>query len=237
MKILAIDTSSDICSVSILEDEKVILKKDAIDSRTHSQKLMPMIDDIFKQTHLSLNDIQLLACCIGPGSFTGVRIGVSTIKAFADSTHLPIVGISSLEGLAQNVRNSYFKEESDYVCSVIDAKNDNVYYGLFKKQEDATYQIVGNFDAKNIHTMIEILELIPESIIFVGDGAVKHKYTILEKLKKSVFVVDAFNRPTSVSIGQCAFYQYKQGHFGNSNSLSPLYLRKSQAERALEGEK
>ncbi|MFR0823372.1 MAG: tRNA (adenosine(37)-N6)-threonylcarbamoyltransferase complex dimerization subunit type 1 TsaB [Clostridia bacterium] len=69
MKILAIDTSSDICSVCILEDNQVILKKDAIDSRTHSQKLMPMIDEVFKQTNLSLKDMQLLACCIGPRFF------------------------------------------------------------------------------------------------------------------------------------------------------------------------
>lgn len=170
------------------------------------------------------------------GSFTGVRIGVSTIKAFADSLKLPVVGISSLEGLAHNVENSYFKEESSYVCSVLDAKNDNVYYGLFQRQ-NAVYTPVSNFTASNIHTMIETLENISEPIIFVGDGAIEHKYTILEKLKKSIFVTDAFHRPTSVSIGQCAFYQYKQGHFGDSNSLSPLYLRKSQAERALEGEK
>ena len=237
MKILAIDTSSNICSVCILEDDQVILKKDAVDSRTHSQKLMPMIDEVFKQTHLSLKEMDLLACCIGPGSFTGVRIGVATIKAFADSTHIPVVGISSLEGLAHNVQNSYFKDETNYVCSMIDAKNDNVYYGLFK-EHDGKYQPIGKFSAKNIHTVIEELDTtISAPIIFVGDGAIEHKYTILEKLKKSIFVVDAFHRPTSISIGQCAYYQYKQGHYGDSNSLSPLYLRKSQAERALEGEK
>ena len=84
MKILAIDTSSKICSVSILEDNDVIIEKHTNDEKTHSQNLMPLVDEIFKESNLSLDDMGLLSCCLGPGSFTGIRIGIATIKAFAD---------------------------------------------------------------------------------------------------------------------------------------------------------
>ena len=84
MRILAIDTSSKICSVCILEDNQLIIEKHNNDEKTHSQKLMPLIDMTFKESNLCLNDIDLLACCQGPGSFTGIRIGISTVKAFAD---------------------------------------------------------------------------------------------------------------------------------------------------------
>ena len=79
MKILAVDTSSKICSVAILEDDNVLLEKSTDDEKTHSQNLMPLIDELFKETNLSLENIDLLACCQGPGSFTGIRIGIATM--------------------------------------------------------------------------------------------------------------------------------------------------------------
>ena len=103
MKILSIDTSSKICGVTISDNEKILIHLHNDDERTHSVKLMPMIDKALKDTNLKLDDISLLAVCIGPGSFTGVRIGIATIKAFADVKNIPVVGISSLESLAYNV--------------------------------------------------------------------------------------------------------------------------------------
>lgn len=91
MKILSIDTASSICSVAILEDKKVIKVVSNEDSNTHSVKLMPQIEQILKDTNLTLNDIDLLVCDKGPGSFTGIRIGISTIKAFFDVTNIPSI--------------------------------------------------------------------------------------------------------------------------------------------------
>ena len=105
MKVLAIDTSSKICSVSILEDDIILISLYNDDEKTHSVKLMPMINEAFQKTNLTLDDISLLACCIGPGSFTGVRIGIATIKAFADVKKIPTIGVTSLESLAYNVEN------------------------------------------------------------------------------------------------------------------------------------
>ena len=235
MKILAIDTSSKICSVSILEDTDVILEKHIENELTHSQKLMPVIDQILKTAKLNLSDFDLLACSIGPGSFTGVRIGVSTVKAFSDVTSLPIVGVSSLESLAYNSLESNYK--NDLVLSILDAKNDNVYYGLFKK-EDNDFIKLEELGAKNINEMIDTLKKYHSSpILLVGDGAEKHQYNIIKHFKKATSIEDKFDKQTSTSVGKSGFYHYNQGNYGDYNSITPLYLRKSQAERALEGEK
>lgn len=237
LKILSIDTSSKICSVSVLEDTNVIIEKNIDDSLTHSQKLMPMIDDILNELNMKLTDFDLFSCSIGPGSFTGVRIGVATVKAFCDVTNVPVTSVSSLEGLAYNVLSSNIENNANVVCSLIDAKNDNVYCGIFKNENNKFIQLE-DLCAKNIHEVLDIIEKHSSSpILFVGDGAVYHKNLILNKFHNSLFVEDELNKETSVSIGIAGFNKYNKGIYGDSNTISPLYLRKSQAERALEGEK
>lgn len=236
MKILAITTSSKICSVAILEDKDLILEKHIDDGATHSQKLMPMVEEILKESNLTLSDFDLFACSIGPGSFTGVRIGVSTIKAFCDVTNVKVTSISSLEGLAYNTLNSNFYDDTNIVCSLIDAKNDNVYCGIYKKENNSFIQLEDLY-AKNINEILEILnKYTSSSILFVGDGAITHKYTILERFSKTTFIEKELNNETATSIGIAAFDKYNKGIYGDSNSITPLYLRKSQAERTLEGE-
>ena len=237
MKILSIDTSSNVCCVAALEDTDIIIEKHLSDNRTHSQKLMPMVDELLKSCNLSLQNFDLFACCTGPGSFTGVRIGVATVKAFYDVTNIPICSVSSLESLAYNTLDSNFSNKSNFVCSIIDAKNDNVYYGLFERK-DNIFEQIEELNAKNIDIMIEDFKKyhnIP--ILFVGDGAEKHQYTLTKYFKKSTFVEDKYNIQTASSLGKAAFFKYQQGDYGDSNSIIPLYLRKSQAERALDGEK
>lgn len=237
MKIFSIDTSSKICSVSVLEDCNVIIEKNIDDGVTHSQKLMPMVDSILKELNMKLTDFDLFSCSVGPGSFTGVRIGVSTVKAFCDVTNVPVTSVSSLEGLAYNTLNSNVKNNANIVCSLIDAKNDNVYCGIFKNEKNEFVQLE-DLCAKSINEILDILEKYSSSpILFVGDGAVCHKNLILEKFCDSLFIEDELNKQTSVSIGIAGFNKYNKGIYGDSNSLSPLYLRKSQAERALDGEK
>lgn len=237
MKILAITTSSKICSVAVLENKDIIIEKHIDDSTTHSQKLMPMINEILKECNLLLTDFDLFACSVGPGSFTGVRIGVSTIKAFCDVTNVRVTAVSSLEGLAYNTLNSNFYDNTNIVCSLIDAKNDNVYCGIFKKENNSFIQLEDLY-AKNINEILELLEKYSSSsILFVGDGAICHKYSILQKFSKTTFIEKELNDETAVSIGIAALNKYNKGIYGDSNSISPLYLRKSQAERVLEGEK
>lgn len=232
MKILAIDTSSKICSVTIFEDTKPIIELQNDDEKTHSVKLMPMIDTAFKKTNLSLDNIDLLACSLGPGSFTGVRIGIATIKAFADVKNIPIAGISSLEILAYNVRNLALSSNA-LVCSMIDAKNENIYCGLYEFSENSCNQI--SIFAESISESIEKIKEIAsnyKNIIFVGDATLVYKDLLTSSFSNSIFSEDNFQKGSSVAIS--GYFKYLKNEYGNSSTLSPIYLKKSQAERTLE---
>lgn len=229
MKILSIDTASSICSVAILEDKKVIKEIENDDANTHSVKLMPQIEQILKETNLTLNDIDLLACDKGPGSFTGIRIGISTIKAFNDVTNIPSIGITSLMGLAYNI------DFQGYICSLIDAKNNNVYYGLFdntKKQ----YVKNGDYLAENINSVTEILKICNKPIFFVGNGSTVYKDVLKSSLKEKAIFSDneELNNLTATSIGIAAFDVFNNNIHDEEYNLSPIYLKKSSAERELE---
>ena len=237
MKILSIDTSSKICSVSILEDNNLIVEENINDEKTHSQKLMPLIDKVLKACKLTLKEINLLACSIGPGSFTGVRIGVATIKAFSDVENIPIASVNSLESLAYNSLDSNYLNNNQTICTIIDAKNDNVYFAVYK-YENNSFTCLEEPKCNNINEILDIIKKYSnKDILFIGDGAIAHKYSILQKFSKTTFIEKKLNEQNSKSIGLCAFNMYNNGIYGTSSSISPLYLRKSQAERALEGEK
>lgn len=240
MKILAVDTSSKNCSVSIVEvDEnekfKVLAEGNNDDERTHSVKLMPMIDNMFKSSNLSLDNIDLLACCLGPGSFTGIRIGIATMKAFADAKNIPTVGVTSLESLAYNTENA------SIICSLIDCKHKNVYSGIFEinsNSENPTYVQVQEDISDEINAVLDNLksvcskDLENKKLTFVGDGSVLYKDLITEKFTDYDIGFSCSNIQSSISLAKCAYFKFKQGLAGDSNNISPIYLRKSQAEQA-----
>ena len=222
MKILSIDTASNLCTVSVLENESCLKEIIVDDARNHSEKIMPVIEQVLQETNLSLKDINLIVCDKGPGSFTGIRIGVGTVLAFRDSLNIECVGISSLEALAYNTKNE------GYICSLIDAKNDNVYYGLFELK-NGEYNQICDFEFKNIEDVVSLLKQYSSTITFVGDGAVVNKEFIENNLTNCTFCNK--NNLSSVSLGIAGLNSFKNG---KQTSLMPLYLRKSQAERALE---
>lgn len=247
MKILAIDTSSKICSVAITEDTNKIIELHSNDEKTHSVKLMPMVDETFKSTNLSLDDIDLMACSVGPGSFTGVRIGIATIKAFTDVKSIPVAQVSSLEGLAYNMIDENTPASqlaSTLFCSIIDANNNNVYCGLYRYYNDCLNQVT-DLIAESIETVTTKIDTIIHSfsrqfnnIVFVGGGAVAYKELLDKTFANSgvtiYFADEEKNNVNSVSIAKAGYIKFKNGDYGDSSILSPLYLRKSQAERALE---
>lgn len=244
MKILAIDTSSKVCSVAITEDTNKIIELNSDDEKTHSVKLMPIVDEALKTSNLSLDNIDLLACCVGPGSFTGVRIGIATIKAFADVKNLPVVGVSSLEELAYNALKTVpnIQLSNTLFCSIIDANNHNVYCGLFRYYNNCLNQIT-DLIAEDIETVISKINTTITTfnnqfncIVFVGDGTVAYKELLQNEINNINlhFATNEQNNANSVSVAVAGYIKYKNGDYGNSDFLSPLYLRKSQAERALE---
>ena len=166
MKILSIDTATPICGVSILEDTHTIYQSDQNADKSHSEILMPMIDQAFHDTNLSIQDIDLLVCDHGPGSFTGIRIGIATIKAFHDALSIPCIGVSSLEALAYMVNNE------GYVVSLMDAKNQNCYFALYEQTNHSYQQILCPMTDTIENAFLLLKETIKKehlTITFVGD--------------------------------------------------------------------
>ncbi|MBR2289798.1 MAG: tRNA (adenosine(37)-N6)-threonylcarbamoyltransferase complex dimerization subunit type 1 TsaB [Clostridia bacterium] len=122
MKILAIDTTSEVCGVAILEDENLIVENSLNNGLTHSENLIPLVKEALSKANLTLKEIELIACCTGPGSFTGIRIGVASVKAIAEVNNLKIAEVTSLESLAKNI-----KSNSETKVALIDARNNQCY--------------------------------------------------------------------------------------------------------------
>lgn len=154
MKILSVDTCSKICNINLIEDGKVLKYLEIEDDITHAKKLLKGIDDILKETNTKLKDIDFFGCIIGPGSFTGIRIGVSTIKGFALALNKKVITATSMELLEENVRNQENrkenkknkekKEENKTIITVIDARNDEVYASINKNNKRENF--AGNID-------------------------------------------------------------------------------------------
>lgn len=240
MKILAIETSNDICSVSVLEDNNLILELKEETANNHSEALMPLIDKLLKETSLSLNEIDLFAVDIGPGSFTGIRIGLSTIKAFCDVTNKPCIGISSLEALAWSiwtVPDNHFQKDCHLTsplltCSMIDAKHGNIYSSIFEKNEQGLVKY-RDFSFEKLDDLLLVLSNLKKNIFFVGNCGILYKDVIQSYLENNIFFEND-SLASSKYIGIAAYERFKAGEIQISNTLSALYLKKSSAEDSLE---
>lgn len=213
MKILCIDTSSKLCSVAILENTTLINKLELDNGLTHSETLMPLIKELFEKSNLSLKDINLLVSDIGPGSFTGIRIGVATCKAFSDSLNIPSLGICSLEVLAYNEKND------GIICSTIDCKNDNCYFALYELL-DGKYAVLEEPCAKTVSEVLDLLntKYSDKQVNFLGDGIPSNSTNCYLNVE---------------NLGVAGYKKF----ISNNNvgeDILPLYLKKPQAQRQLE---
>lgn len=223
MKILAVDTSSKICAVAILEDNKVIDEIKLDNGKTHSENLMPIIKEILDKNNLTLKDMNLIAVSVGPGSFTGIRIGIATIKPMAEVYNLPVASVTSLETLARNIEN---KEKDFTIISLIDAKNNQVYAGFF----DTEYNLKEDEIAEDIDEVLKKAGKYSK-IIFVGDGAIIHKEKIEENLKDRNIIFAKENNQSAINTGKIGYKKFLEKNLKNADTILPIYLRKSQAER------
>lgn len=214
MIILAISTSSNICSVSLLEDDKCIQELNISDVKTHSENLMPLIDELLKTSNISLDNISLIACDNGPGSFTGIRIGIATVKALSEAKNIPVITCSSLEALSYNIDNY-----TGHICSIIDAKNNQVYAGIFNSKHD----LIGDYIADTFEKTIEMCNKYPD-IIFVGSGTDTYKDVLRNYGLDNVL--------HAKNVGKCAFHKFSNlGITQSIDNILPMYLKPSQAER------
>ena len=228
MKILAMDTSSDVASVAVTEDNRLLGEYTMNNKKkTHSQNLMVMIDVLLKDIEVDISEIDLFAVSHGPGSFTGLRIGVATAKALAHACQKPIIGISTLEALAYNLP---FCEH--IIVPVMDAGKNRVYAASYIWDEG--FRTLGEPEAMTIEECVESCGELLETV-FVGDGAAVHMEYIKEQLGEQAFFAPANSLEQRASSVACAAYEkYKNGEASSYTEVNPVYLKKSQAERELE---
>ena len=227
MKILSIDTASNICGVSILEESNLICKLDSNLGTTHSENLMPMINSALEKANLSMENIELLVCDKGPGSFTGIRIGIATAKAFQDSLNIPCIGVSSLESLA------YLANKEGFIFSLIDCKNNNCYFSLYENKNGNYFNIIPP-STDNIENAFNLcLKVIPNEscITFVGDGIFAFENKINEYFKNFKINLSKQNELDSYILGLIGFRKWKENEL---DDVLPLYLKKPQAQKILQ---
>lgn len=237
MKILSMDTSSDVCSVALLEDDRIIDEIHNESEREHSQSLMPMIKELLEKNNITLDDIDLVASGIGPGSFTGIRIGIATTKAFSDAKNIPVVGVNSLEAQAYMVLLKEEKENSK-ILSMIDARNENAYVAVYRYKND-NLSVYKNPEIMSISNAPEYLDF-KDNVYIIGNVPLEKVESMLRAraskeqaqgvdIKKYKFVNSS--NTFAEAIGVCAYYKYQNELAGDSNSIEPMYLNLSQAEK------
>ena len=197
MKVLGIDTSTLATTISVLDLDELICEYTVNTKKTHSQKLMVMIENMLKVSDININDIDLIAVCEGPGSFTGLRIAMATAKAIAHANNLDIISVDSLEVLARNIEITDKK-----ICCIIDAQKTQVYNGIYKYENDKLIPLK-KIDVLDID---ELLENLDEEFIIVGEATKKYKEKINAKNIKIASRQNNVNRASSL----CENYRFRR---------------------------
>lgn len=223
MKILATDSCTNVATAAVLNDG-VLAAEFVINNKiTHSTKLLPQIEIMMQNAELEFSDIDIYAVTVGPGSFTGERIGVATAKALAHAVKKPMVGVSSLMAMAYNLCFTDF-----LICPIMDARREQVYTASYK-WADGSLETLAEDRAIALDTL---LGEINENVIFLGDGVVPFRKKIVSKLgAKAHFAPEHLLHLRGGSVAKCALEEYKKGNVCDYKSLIPKYLRLSQAER------
>ncbi len=229
MRILALDSSAVSASAAICTDSVITGEYFTNSGFTHSQTLMPMIDSLLKTTMIKLEDIDAFAVCKGPGSFTGLRIGIACVKGMATALDKPCIGVSTLECIAYGGIN--FK---GIICCVMDARCNQVYNALFRSDGTRLERLCED-RAIALSELQKELEGFSEDIYLLGDGAnITNRF-----LNNDKYIVPAANNvyQRASSLALCACDMYGKGIYGDAASLMPVYLRLPQAERELNNKK
>ena len=230
MKILALDSSSLTASVAVVEDDITIAEYTVNYKKTHSQTLLPMLDEIIKMTEQDLQEMDAIAIAAGPGSFTGLRIGSATVKGLAQALHKPIIPVPTVDGLAGNLYGT-----DKVVCPLMDARRNQTYTGLYefvKKEDTYEMQCIKPQCAVDLVEILKAVNELGREVIFLGDGVPVFKDTIKETITVPYsFAPNTCNRQRAAVVGWVGMQLFKEGRYETAISHAPEYLRLSQAER------
>ena len=226
MRILALDSSGLVATVAILEDEQMIAEYTVNYKKTHSQTLLPMLDEIVKMTEFDLSTIDAIAVAGGPGSFTGLRIGAATAKGLGLALNKPLIHVPTVDGMAYGLYGY-----SGLICPIMDARRNQVYTGLYRFTE-GEFQVVEEQMAISVSELIEKLNAYGEKVTFLGDGVPVYRNQFENGLTgEYVFAPAHLNRQRAAAVGALGMKYFQEGKVESARDHRPDYLRLSQAER------
>lgn len=226
MNILMIDTSGPACGAAIAQDGQIICEVQLTSGKTHSQRVMPMVDQALSLCEMTTADIDLFGAVVGPGSFTGVRIGVATVKALSHAAGKPCIGIDALEALAANIAAF-----DGVICPILDARAQQVYGAMFEAGMPPVRLMQDT--AEKLSAFLDRVEETGKTALFLGDGAAAFEGVIRERLGERAHFAPAQHRGLRAA-SACALaqiYAEDEANLKDCMTLLPLYLRAPQAER------
>ena len=234
MRVLAIDSSGLTATVGIVEDTQTIAEYTVNYKKTHSQTLLPMIDEMTRMVDLDLSTLDAIAVAGGPGSFTGLRIGSATAKGLGLALNKPIISVPTLEGIACN-----FYGTDAIICPMMDARRQQVYTGIYHFAGGTEFEELVAQEAGPVEDIIkkcnELGQKLGKPVIFLGDGVPVYKDIIEELCNAEYSYAPAhLSRQRAGAVAIRAMKLYEEGKAEPASDHAPIYLRKSQAERELE---
>lgn len=226
MKILAIDSSSLVASVAVVEDDIMVAEYTINHKKTHSQTLLPMIDEISKMAEIDLSEVDAIAVSGGPGSFTGLRIGSATAKGLGLVWKKPLVHVPTVDAMAYNLYGT-----DKLICPMMDARRSQTYTGLYQFV-NGEFDIVMEQCAISVDELIEKINEVGREVIFLGDGVPVYKQALEEKLTVGYTYAPAhMNRQRAGAVAVLGQQYFTKGQYETAVEHEPNYLRQSQAER------
>ena len=224
MKVVGIETSSLIGNIAVCDGITVVGKKTFGKNLNHGKEIVSSLESIFKKINWVPEDIDLIAVSIGPGSYTGLRIGVTCAKTLAYGLNKPVIGIPTLDVLVENINDDNAKN----ICPVVDAKRKSVYACIYDRDKNRR---ITDYLFISPGSLIDIL---PESTLIFGDGVEPYKDIFVQK-KITIAEDEKLSIADAANVARLGLKRYEQGERCEINSLVPLYLRKSEAEEKLDG--
>lgn len=226
MKILGLDSSGLVASVAIVEDENLLGEYTVNYKKTHSQTLLPMLDEVAGMIELDLNTIDAIAIAGGPGSFTGLRIGSATAKGLGLALEKPIINVPTVDALAYNLVGHQYA-----VCPLMDARRNQTYTGLYRFAGDEM-QILKEQCAVGIDEIVSYINGMGLPVVFLGDGVPVFREYLKENVKVTWQEAPAhLNKQRAGAVAALGMKYYAQGRYESADDHRPEYLRLSQAER------
>ncbi len=224
MKVLAVETATSWQSVAILDGSRVLARHDQDADGSHAKLLLPTIDRLFRETDLRFTQLDGLVVSIGPGSFTGLRVGLATLLGFRTISQLPLAAVPTLEGMAWNLRGT-----SDLLCPTLNSRRGELYWALFRWTGDDRLERVVS---EQVGTPVMLGNSLTESVLVFGEGWIVEASAIRASIPPTVTMTEASDvamKPSAVSIGLAGIERLRRGEYAGTG-ISPLYVQRTAAE-------